>query len=82
MAEPLRHGADPRDPQTASLPGHLPNRTMHPQPSQAYTHKLLRVPQEPVVGTGTKADPLCQSCVTSPGQGAGHAAPCLLEMAL
>lgn len=55
---------------------------MHPRPSWAHTHKLLRVPREPVAGTGTDADPLCQSCVTSPWQGDGHAAPCLLKMGL
>lgn len=34
------------------------------------------------MGTGTDADPLYQSCVTSPGWGNSHAAPCPPETAL
>lgn len=55
---------------------------MHSQPSQTHTHKQLGILREPVAGTGADADPLCHSCVTSPGRGDSHAAPCLIKLAL
>jgi len=51
------------------LLGHFPVRTMHPKPSRAPTHKLLRVPQEPWWGQEWMPIPCARTVSLLPGQG-------------